>query len=80
MPEIPTRRIKRQDLYDDILPLGLSAPARRALSEAGCTTLTQLSQLTESQVKRLHGIGPNALVLLRLTLRANGLSFANEEK
>lgn len=80
MPEIPTRRIKRQDLYDDTLPKGLSAPARRALIEAGCTTLTQVSQLTEAQVKRLHGIGPSSIVLLRLTLRANGLSYADEDR
>ena len=80
MPEIPTRRIKRQEMYDDTLPDGLSAPARRALTEAGCTTLTQVSQLSEAQVKRLHGIGPSTLVLLRLTLRANGMSFADEDR
>ncbi len=78
MTEIPTIRIKRQDLYDQALPSGLAAPARRALIEAGYTTLALLAGASEAQIERLHGIGPNALNLLRSTLHANGLSFANE--
>ena len=55
----------------------LSAPARRALFAAGCTRLNQVAQLGESDVKRLHGIGPNALDQLRRALAARGLSFAD---
>ncbi len=78
MTEIPTIRIKRQDLYDQDLPSGLAAPARRALIEAGYTTLALLAGASEAQIERLHGIGPTALDQLRNTLHANGLSFTDE--
>ncbi len=56
-------------------PIGLSAPARRALDGAGYLRLEQLSRVSEAEVKRLHGIGPNALKQLRQALEAKGLSF-----
>jgi hypothetical protein len=59
------------------LPAGLSAPARRALIGAGCWRLEQLSRLSEAEVKRLHGIGPNAIKQLQQALGALGLSFAD---
>lgn len=58
------------------LPNGLSAPARRALDGAGYWRLEQLSKVSEAEVKRLHGIGPNALKQLHAALEAKGLSFA----
>ena len=57
-------------------PAGLAQPAQRALAGAGITRLAHLTQFNETQVKQLHGIGPNALALLRRALKANGLSFA----
>ena len=65
---------------DSDLPIGLSAPARRALVEAGYLRLEQLSKVSEAEVKRLHGIGPNALKQLRQALEAKGLSFAEKNK
>ncbi len=63
------------------LPLPqLGAPARRALAGAGYTRLNDLTQVTENQLKQLHGIGPNALKTLRNALEAHGLSFIVEEK
>src|SRR5438105_4994078 len=59
------------------LPIGLSAPARRALVGAGYLRLEQLTKLSEAEVKQLHGIGPNALKHLRSALEAKGLSFAD---
>ena len=59
------------------LPSGLSAPARRALLGAGYWRLEQLSKVSETEIKRLHGIGPNALKQLRLALDAKGMSFAD---
>jgi len=56
----------------------LSAPACRALDGAGLTTLRKLSRRTEKQVLALHGMGPNAMVKLRLSLKKAGLSFAKE--
>jgi DNA repair protein RadC len=54
----------------------LSAPAARALANAGIQNLRQLSNFSEGEVKRLHGIGPNALAKLRAALKAKGLWFA----
>jgi DNA repair protein RadC len=58
----------------------LARPAQRALAEAGIQNLEQLAKFREDEVKRLHGIGPNALVQLRRALSAKGLSFAREKK
>jgi hypothetical protein len=53
----------------------LAAPARRALLGAGYTRLEQLAEVSEAEVKELHGMGPNALRALRDALRERGLSF-----
>lgn len=60
-------------------PTGLSAPARRALAEADYQHLEQLSKVSEAEIKRLHGIGPNTLNQLRHALEAKGLSFADKK-
>ena len=58
------------------LPPGLSQPALRALSGAGVIRLEQLTRFSEGEIKRLHGIGPNALEKLRHALAAGGLAYA----
>jgi predicted flap endonuclease-1-like 5' DNA nuclease len=60
------------------LPMGLSAPAQRALAAAGIQNLKQLSRFSEKEIKQLHGIGPNAMKKLHEALLSNGLSFANK--
>jgi hypothetical protein len=50
------------------LPPELAQPARRALANAGILRLDQLTRLSEDEVSRLHGIGPNALRQLRRAL------------
>ncbi len=55
----------------------LAAPAQRALAGAGIQNLRQLSKFRESEIKKLHGIGPNALNELRRALKEKGLSFVN---
>ena len=59
------------------LPIELSRPAQRALSEAGYLRLEQLTNVSETEIKQLHGIGPNAIQQLRRALEALGLSFAD---
>ena len=54
----------------------LAAPARRALSGAGLTSLAKLSRRTEREVRELHGMGPNAIAKLRASLKKAGLSFS----
>jgi Bacterial RNA polymerase, alpha chain C terminal domain len=53
----------------------LSAPAHRALAGAGISNLKQLSKFTEADIKKLHGIGPNAIKELQAALKAKGLAF-----
>jgi uncharacterized protein YdhG (YjbR/CyaY superfamily) len=53
----------------------LAAPARRALSAAGYTRLDQLAQVSEADLKKLHGMGPTAIAALREVLHARALSF-----
>ncbi|MFA7322804.1 MAG: DUF1801 domain-containing protein [Candidatus Nanopelagicales bacterium] len=44
--------------------LGLSAPARRALVNAGILTIEDLKARNLAEIRHLHGIGPSALKLL----------------
>ena len=53
----------------------LSAPARRALENAGIMTIQQLSMKTEKEILALHGMGPGSIPKLRLELKSKGLSF-----
>jgi hypothetical protein len=53
----------------------LAAPARRALIGAGYTRLEDLTKVKASDVMKLHGMGPNAMEVLRAALEERGLSF-----
>lgn len=53
----------------------LSAPANRALEEAGYYRLDQFSEVTEEDLLRLHGVGPKAIRMLNEHLKEKGLSF-----
>jgi uncharacterized protein YdhG (YjbR/CyaY superfamily) len=53
----------------------LAAPACRALSAAGYTRLDQLAQVSESDLKKLHGIGATAIAALHDALQGRGLSL-----
>jgi hypothetical protein len=55
------------------LPQGLGAPATRALTNAGYTTLDQLHGVPASRLEALHGVGPKALRILREALADRGL-------
>jgi DNA-directed RNA polymerase alpha subunit len=59
------------------LPTGLARPARRTLVGAGYTRLDQLTQVSEDEVLKLHGMGPKALEQLQRALAAKSLSFAD---
>ena len=71
---------KRHDERESDLPVNLAKPARRALVEAGYWRLEQLTEISEAEVKQLHGVGPKALEQLRRALSTNGLSFADEKE
>jgi len=56
----------------------VSAPARRALENAGIQTLDQLARLKETEIARLHGMGPTSMLKLKKALQAKGFSFCRE--
>jgi len=62
------------------LPEGLAQPARRALSGIGIQRLEQFAGHSEAEIKKLHGIGPNALSQIREALAERGLSFADKNR
>ncbi len=65
---------KKNDQAETDLPK-ISAPAQRALAAAGVQNLKDLTRFSEAEVKKWHGIGPNALGKLRQAMQENGLSF-----
>jgi len=62
------------------LPPKLGAPAERALAAAGYMRLEQFTQVSEADLLKLHGVGPNAVGKIRSALAAKGLSFAERGK
>lgn len=55
----------------------LSAPARRALENAGIDSLEKLAKWSVKDILKLHGIGPSAIPKLKEALHAEGLVFAS---
>ena len=53
----------------------LPAPARRALENAGIDTLPKLSRMSESEVLKLHGMGPSSIPRLRAALKKAKMDF-----
>ena len=53
----------------------LSAPARRALENAGITTVKQLSTKSKKEILQLHGMGPASMPVLKAALDEKGLEF-----
>ena len=53
--------------------------AKRALALHGYMRYQELSEVTATELLRIHGIGPKAIRILREELSVRGLSFADEE-
>ena len=64
------------DKQQSDLPAKIPMPAQRALQGAGYTQLEQLSEVTEADLAKLHGVGPKAIRTLREALETRGLAFA----
>lgn len=62
---------KPQDNFMD----SLAAPARRALESIGVSNLEQLSQFTETEILKLHGMGKHAIAQLKNALKQASLKF-----
>jgi len=57
--------------------IGLAAPARRALIDAGLFKLSDLRKESLADIKELHGMGPNAIRILISEMKQRDLSFRN---
>lgn len=53
----------------------LGAPADRALEDAGYYRIEQFTEVTETDLLKLHGVGPKAIRILNEHLQEMGLSF-----
>ena len=53
----------------------LSSPARNALIHEGIDTIQKLSNYTEKEILKIHGIGKASLPIFYKSLDDNGLSF-----
>ncbi len=58
---------------------GIGQPARNALAAAGYCHLEELVGVTEAELRKLHGMGPKALRVLREELASRGLGLAKSE-
>jgi hypothetical protein len=59
------------------LPL-LAAHARRALAAAGVQSIEDLGRFREAEIAALHGMGPNAMSVLRQAMDQAGQSYRGE--
>ena len=57
------------------LPRTLGRPAIRALARAGLVRIDQFADVREADLRRMHGVGPKAIDVLRRTLAAQGQAF-----
>ena len=71
--------MKENDKIKYALPPSIGKPALRALSAAGFTKLEQFTKIKETDLLKLHGVGPKAIRLIRAALNELGLSFAERE-
>ncbi len=59
-------------------PPKLAKPAQRALASAGIFTIEQLTNWTEIDLMKLHGMGPKAMAQLLAAVEEKGLHFKKQ--
>lgn len=70
-----TRPTERTHPNRAAFPPGMSGPSLRALGVAGVRAMDDLTEWTEAELARLHGMGPKGIALLRDALAASGRGF-----
>lgn len=66
---------KQKNSGQDNLFAMLSAPAQRALKNAGINSLKKLAQYSEKEILTLHGMGPSSIPKLENILQSEELAF-----
>lgn len=56
-------------------PAKLGQPALRALASADIKQLADFTKFSESELAKMHGIGPNAITKIKTAMEEAGLSF-----
>tara|TARA_B100000902_G_C27237947_1_gene878449 strand:- start:612 stop:824 length:213 start_codon:yes stop_codon:yes gene_type:complete len=56
-------------------PFYLAKPAQRALAKEGITKLYDLSRFTKSEIRELHGIGPDSMQKIKYDLIEQEIRF-----
>lgn len=62
----------------EILLKKLAKPAQRAIQSLEIKTLEELSNFREKEIFELHGIGKNAINIIKEVLEGNGFKFRDE--
>jgi DNA-directed RNA polymerase alpha subunit len=62
----------------DVLLTRLAQPAQRAIQNEGITSIEQITKYSEKEFAKLHGIGKNAMNIIKETLNENGLTFSEK--
>jgi DNA-directed RNA polymerase alpha subunit len=68
---------KHNTLPESELPK-MSKPANRGLQNAGYHKLEQITEVTEAEILKIHGVGPKAIRILNEVLMERGLSFKKD--
>lgn len=71
--------LSKEEVGDSGFPADLSRPALRVLQGAGYTRLEELAKVTEGELGKLHGMGPNGVRALKRALAERGLAFKEEK-
>ena len=64
---------------DQIAGSGVSVRTVEILKNEGIMTFTELSEMTEDNVKKINGIGPKAFEELKDALKDRGLAFITND-
>jgi hypothetical protein len=62
------------------LPTNIGRPATNALIAAGITCLEDVAKYTEAELAALHGVGPKAIGILKITLHQHNMELCAPKK
>lgn len=76
-PKKPSKKAAAK-ITGHAFPAGLSQPSLRALAHAGIADLKAMAKWTETDLLKLHGLGPKTIKIVKPALAAHGLAFRKQ--